>query len=127
MRRLARAPAVAAAVVAAAPRAGLRVVPGSFVRERGHLMFRTTRTDDASTLDIDVTAGQGGKVSIGYHGTGSDFRTELTTDGQEKRCDLTAEILTRLHGELAAEGVGTHGLHWEDKPTRETKTHEVWK
>lgn len=126
MRRLDRAAAVAAAVVAAAPRAGLRVVPGSFVRESGHLMFRTTRTDDASTLDVDVAAGDGGKVSIDYHGAGSDFRTELTTDGQEKRCDLTAEILTRLHTELAAEGVGTDGLHWEGKPTREAKTHEIW-
>ncbi|WP_267254249.1 hypothetical protein [Catenulispora rubra] len=125
MRRLDRAAAVAAAVVAAAPRAGLRVVPGSFVRERGHLMFRTTRTDDESTLDIDVAAAEGDKVSVGYHGTGTDFRTELTTDGQEKRCDLTAEILTRLHTELAAEGVGTDGLHWEGKPIRETKTHQV--
>lgn len=111
-----RVVAVAEATIQAAPLAGLQILEASVIREGDRVMFRTVRTDDRSDLDVLVAPGAGEIVSISYRGTGADFRTEFTADGEERICDRTERILKDLHEKLLAQDVETDGLRWDGKP-----------
>ena len=88
-----RIAAVAAAVIDAAPKAGLRPVPGSLARDGDRVVFRTQRTDDESALAVEIGPAAHGEVQIVYRGSSPDFTTVLASEGEEKHCDLTEKVL----------------------------------
>ncbi|MBL7258040.1 hypothetical protein [Paractinoplanes lichenicola] len=113
--QLERMAIIVEAAGAALPQAGLRVVAGSLVERDDAMTFRARRTD-GTDIELTVRAGDGRGSRLEYRSEGADMVVEQTAEGTVARCDLTEEILERLHTELGHQGVRTDGLHWEGKP-----------
>lgn len=125
--RLDRTNQVVKAAMAALPEAGFRLVQDSKMREGARVLFKVSRLDDASEMHVDVNPGADGKVHIAYHGNGGDYVAEQTVDGDVKYCDVTEEMLEKLHGAMQKEGVETDGLRWDGRPNRIRKSEQTWR
>ncbi len=103
------------ALANALPKVGLSIVPGSY-RQLGSGSTLVAQQSDGSTVQIAVVPDEDGQSQIVYHASGRDFVLEQTADGEVARCDLTAEILEKLHDRLREDDVETGDLFWEGKP-----------
>jgi hypothetical protein len=110
-----RADLVLEALVAALPRAGLQVVKDSLVADATGVRL-AARQSDGTQIGILVTPQEGGTARIEYRAPGRDFAVEATADGEVAVCDLTEQVLVKLHSELGQEDVETDGLRWSGQP-----------
>jgi hypothetical protein len=114
--QLDRAQLVFDAVAKALPKAGLQILPGTYLAQGTGASIRAKRAD-GSSVHLTVVPDTADGVQIVYHADGADFVVEQAADGEVATCDRTEQMLERFHAALAAENVKTGELHWRGKPT----------
>ncbi|MFF7971564.1 hypothetical protein [Streptomyces sp. NPDC007905] len=105
------------AVRRALPAAGLRLEAGS-VQSDGTSSMLTARRVSGDRIVMAVVADGSGGAQLVYEAEGHDFVTRLSASGEERSCDLTAEVLERFQEALEPEGVRAGELTWDGKPER---------